>query len=135
MEGELRCLEKNKRYPGAKAGAHCKLAPSSKRHRGRSFADQSELNTITSIYHLVDFERILSGIAIRYICWDSYINVVGHRERTAQIMSLALTTIAELNIWNRETARARINQQYEDFIALAPRNDTNRTHATPMRVI
>lgn len=97
MEGELRCLEKNKRYPGAKAGAHCKLAPSSKRHRGRSFADQSELNTIASIYHLVGFERILSGIAIRYICWDSYINVSGHQERTAQIMSLALTTIAELN--------------------------------------
>ena len=63
MEGELRCLEKNKRYPGAKAGAHCKLAPSSKRHRGRSFADQSELNTIANIYHLVGFERILSGIA------------------------------------------------------------------------
>lgn len=97
MEGELRCLEKNKCYPGAKAGAHCKLAPSSKRHRGRSFADQSELNTITTIYHLVVFERILSGIAIRYICWDSYINLVEHWERTAQMMSLALTTIAELN--------------------------------------
>ena len=73
MEGELRCLEKNKRYPGAKAGAHCKLAPSSKRHR--SFADQSELNTIAGIS--VSSHRLLAR-AQRHcdtICYTGHIYI------------------------------------------------------------
>jgi hypothetical protein len=56
MERELRCLEKNKRYPGAKAAAHCKLAPNSKRHR--SFAGPAELNAIAGIS--ISFRRLLA---------------------------------------------------------------------------